>query len=175
MLPFRYVLLGAMTCLLLLSASGACHAGPWITVTACDSVQIAGVHHPRVTFSVTNHDSYWVISTIQACPPHTGAPTDSCTALLVSGPTDHWSGEVSVCRGANWFVSNPFDPAGIFIAPGQTLGGFQLVVDRTDCCFSAAFSNVELTPFAFDSLCFTCDGPVAARSSSWGQLKSHYR
>jgi hypothetical protein len=80
-----------------------------------------------------------------------------------------------VCGGANWFIINPVDTEGIEIGPGETLGGFQLVVDRTDCCFSAAFSNVSLEPFGFDNLCFSCDKPVAARSVSWGGLKSQYR
>jgi hypothetical protein len=179
MTPCRNLLAGASIAFLLLGlGSTVADAESWFTITQCDSVQIDGVYRPRITFSVTNHDPYWVISTIQACPPSTGASTDSCRALLATGPTDHWVGETQDCGGtfgAYWYVLNPFDPAGIFIAPGQTIGGFQLTVDRLDCCFTVYFANVELTPFAFDSLCFSCERPVAARSVSWGQLKSQYR
>lgn len=128
------------------------------------------MYHPRVTFSVTNA-SRFVVTNFQACSQNMGAPTDSCIVLGLSAPPN-WRGKTSVPDCPGWFEVNPFED---YIAPGQTLGGFQLVVDRRSCCFNVGFSNLTLDPFGFDTLCFTCDQPVAARSVSWGQLKSQYR
>ena len=146
------------------------YAGPWLSVTACDSVAIDGVYHPRMTFSVKNV-SGWAVISIQACSQEVGAPTDSCTALVVTAPAA-WRGRPGPC-GAAWFQVDPFDES--YIAPGQTLGGFQVVVDRPSCCFEFAFRSWDLEPFAFDTLCFSCEQAVAARSVSWGQIKSQYR
>jgi hypothetical protein len=164
-----HFLAGISVVVALLLGSSA-HAGPWITVTACDSVAINGVFHPRVTFSVTNASPF-VVTNFRACSQSIGAPTDSCTGLALSAPPD-WRGNTSVADCPSWFEVNPFET---YIAPGQTLGGFQLVVDRRSCCFDVGFSNISLDPFGFDTLCFACDQPVAARSISWGQMKSQYR
>lgn len=167
-------LFGGISVAFALLLSSVAHAGPWITVTACDSVAIDGVYHPRVTFSVTDVAS-WVVIQVQACAQTVGAPTDTCKVLALTAPVN-WRGPGGQQQldCAVYFPVNPFDESTI-IEPGQTLGGFQLVADRSNCCFDVWFMAFDQEPFAHDTLCFSCDRPTEARAMSWGAIKSQYR
>jgi hypothetical protein len=62
------------------------------------------------------------------------------------------------------------------ILPGETVGGFQIVLSKAhNCCYDVYFKGALFEPFAQDVICFNCDKPVPARSSTWGQVKSLYR
>ena len=155
----------SITTALLLLLSGASSASPWVDITACDSVQVGGVFYPPV-----NSPEY-PFCTALLIPHAPAAPGDTCRGIATSAPTG-WGSEVSGDR----IIYSLIDGKMSCILPGQSVLGFQVVLSKGhNCCYDLWISGNLFEPFAQDLVCFNCDLPSPARTSSWGMLKSIYR
>lgn len=151
----------------LVATAGPAAATPAVTVTKCDSVTVNGNHYPRFTLEIHNPSSYYVVTNIQLrYPPYSGDPADTCSFVL-SGSPPGWQ------SGGSFWVESEF---GTYMSPGETIGGFELVLTRGDCCFTAVLDNdLLLDPVAVEPACLHCEGATPARESSWGRVKGMYR
>jgi len=168
---------GSIALLSLLSLStGVGLASPWVTATACDSVQLDGAYYPRVTFEIHNLDPgpENPICSFFVAPQSPGAPTDTCRAIQSAAPPA-WATAIEPSNGhVLWVMYDTKNSSCIY--PGQSLGGFSLTLSRAqNCCYDIYFEGVFPEPFAHDTVCYSCDRVVSARASTWGQLKSCYR
>jgi hypothetical protein len=140
-------------------------AAPFITVTGCDTVTVAGVQRMRITFSVHNSSNI-DISEVSAIPVQDQAPGDTCRAIQEGSPP-LWTVAPNGFFSPGWVGS----PA---IHPGQTLSGYSVVLTRLACCFTFVFSDVVFDQVSED-VCWSCPLATAAQGSSWGRLKVVYR
>jgi hypothetical protein len=140
----------------------------------CDSVSIQGMVYPRMTFTVHNLDPTYYIDQIVAIPLGSSNPADTCSAIGAAGP-DQWlasadprnNGAVLWTRGAETAPT---------LLPGQTLGGFQVVLTREHfCCYELHFEGIYPEPIAYENDCFECLVPTPTVKRSWGALKVRYR
>lgn len=147
-------------------------AAHWVPIMACDSVLIQGAYYPRVTFTVQNQHPYLYFDLIVAVPFASPSPEDTCRAVSSVAPGG-WSTTVGSEGGVSWGLASGSGP---FLGPGQSLGGFQLVLTREhSCCYELHFVDIFGDPVGQESVCFQCDVPVPVIKRSWGALKTLYR
>ena len=158
LVPVTLLLIGVS----LASPSGA---DPWITLTSCEPVEVAGKTFEKVQFSVHNAGSFGIGSIAMYTPdPH--APADSCDTIAVEGPST-WFAERGPDGGAQWGTFVGTDSQ---INPGATLGGFVVTVSGPACCFHFVFLNEFGDPFADTHFCLACATP--AQDLTWGRSKT---
>lgn len=163
----------AVTGVLLVLGPAKSRASSWVTQTACDSVQISGITYPRVTFSVQNLDPTFSASLVSLLPV-AASPGDTCRVLAIGAP-ETWTGILNQSNStAAW--SRTADDGSLYIVPGGSLDGFQLVLSRGhSCCFDFSVVGPYPEPLGQENVCFECQMPVPVLKSTWGAVKVLYR
>ena len=160
-----------MLCTVVLATFSASQsaAQQWVTQTACDSVLVGGVFHSRVTFQVRNLDPGGLVDLISIFPI-VSTPGDTCKPASVEGP-DTWGALLEESSGnAIWWATLTS------LAPGETLGGFQVVLGRNPpCCFGLSFYGFSAEPIGNEIACLECQRAVPVIRQTWGSVKLLYR
>ena len=149
-------------------------SGPWITQTACNTVLLEGVPHPQVTLEVRNVFPYpnYPVYIMLAVPVAAADSALVCTALHSVAP-ETWATYIEPTNGHVVWGQAYENSTTLF--PGETLGGFVMVLSRgSSCCFDFYFSGA-FEPFAHERVCFECDAAVPVSSRTWGAVKAMYR
>ena len=162
----------AATAALLVALTAAAAAEPYVTITQCDSVSIGGVFYPRVTFQISNLYPNEGIGLVSGLPVTPASPEDTCRAVSVTAPVG-WRAYATNDNGVLW--ADLSETGSGQIAPGQTLGGFQIVLSQHhSCCWDLNFDGF-FEPFHYERVCFHSDAPVPVLRRSWGAVKQLYR
>ena len=164
----RLLSLAAFVSAAILLSASAVFAEAIVTITGCDSVLINGNRYLRITFRIHDPAPDMAVCKVSMSPQRGGDPSDSCSFVQSSGP-DGWES-----FGTLW-ISDCTEAGSI--APGGTLGGFQVVLTRASCCFDVVVTGIidDLLDFPHEVACFRCDLQTPAEARTWGELKAAYR
>ena len=158
----------AMVAIVAVVAAPQAFAQPKVVQTDCDTISLVPPL-VRVTFGVINLSPIPVCSVV-LIPIRSGpTPADSCKILECSNPP-FWQCSVNAVGEAFWKTQPPY-----CIEPGQKHEPFDIVLDPLFCCYIALFDGPDGQVFHRDIVCFECEKPVAARPSTWGEVKALYR
>jgi hypothetical protein len=149
----------------LFAAGRASAEEPFLKVTACEPVQVAGQNAYRLTLSIAG--TYQFYDEVAIHPPYGLANPDTCT-ILEASPPPGWAA-YRFDDGVVLFLGSPVDQ-------GQYLDGFQITLNRASCCKLIILSNFLL----FDSpgggnVCFHDCLATPSHATSWGSVKVLYR
>ena len=163
------VALAALTCGALTGWDQIVSAQTWINVEQCDSIQANGQECSRITFGVHDKADSDQIIYMRLFIPTYPVPGDTCHVLQATAPLG-WSSSIEHDGGAFWGSNYPRGG----IVPGQTQGGFQMILSRPTCCVLFQFSNY-FEPFGDADVCFACPFATPDQRKTWGALKVKYR
>lgn len=159
-LPAAAVVAGA-----LFLGIGVAHAiEPLVRVTACEPVQVGGHPAQRLTLAIAGQTQFFDTASLR---PVTASGNDTCSIVEFTAPPG-WMPFRGDLGDVHFFGT----PVGL----GQSLDGFQVVVNDVHCCFEVNLTNFLLLDSAgYGIACFTSCAVTPARRSSWGALKVVYR
>ena len=138
---------------------------PLVQVTGCEPVIIGGHPAQKLTLMLAGQSQFFDTVGIW---PRAVAGTDTCAIVDFTAPPG-WKAFYAGVGGMVLFTGEP-------VELGQSLDGFEIVVNDVNCCYFVNMSNFLL----FDSpghgiACFRDCLATPARASSWGSLKAAYR
>ncbi len=142
-----------------------------VVQTDCDTISF---NPPlvRIGFGVINLGQIPVCS-VRLTPIQSGpTPSDSCNIMECSNPPG-WQCQVFPNGSASWSI-DPATPPGCIMF-GQKHEPFDIILDPLYCCYLAEYDGPDHQVFFVDVVCFECLKPVAARNTTWGNVKAIYR
>ncbi len=151
---------------------------PSLALADADLIQesceiIPGTSTLLITFTIVNFSL-----PVEVCDlhflPEPQPPLPECTLANLGVPTG-WSGFLNPFGGGDWFA-NTLDDC---IAPGTSLGGFEIEIDiepeTSDfCCYIVQFTGPNGAVLLETEACFSCM-VVPNEATTWGSLKGQYR
>jgi hypothetical protein len=138
---------------------------PFVKVTACDAVQVAGQSAFRLTLSIMGKLQFYDTAVIS---PATGFGDASTCDILEASPPAGWK-VFRIDDGTMLFYGPPVDQ-------GQYLDGFQITLSSASCCEFVNLSNFLLLDSpGFGNVCFHDCLATPSRATSWGRMKAYYR
>ena|SRR5688572_19635930 len=169
MRQFCLLSISALLAVAIALSGQAVSAEPVVSITRCDTVSVNGNLYPRHTFQVHNPatDAFDIACNVELSLQRGGDPADTCSFVQSSGPAG-WSS-----HGTFWFVdSYEEEPC---LGPGETLGGFQVVLTRAACCFDVTLTGAVPEAPVVGAVCFRCALETPTRARTWGRVKATYR
>jgi hypothetical protein len=173
----RLGLIVPIVAMLLVWGVADARAQQWVTNAACDSVLIQGALYPRVAFEIQHCGTRGSVEMVYAKRPSSTGPEDACGVVSAVGP-EKWYVQVDTMATGEVVVlwARSADDDAPTLLPGESLGGFQLVLTAGhSCCFEFSFIPPTSEPLAYENDCFECARVVPIIGRTWGALKNLYR
>lgn len=156
---------GAVVAVTLVFGTGGAQAiEPLVRVTACDPIQVGGHAAQRLTLAMAGQTQFFDTASLR---PVAKSGNDTCSIVEFTAPPG-WTAFRGDLGDVHFF--------GTPVPLGQSLDGFQIVVNDIHCCYEVGLENFLLLDGAgYGIACFNDCAVTPARRKSWGALKVIYR